>query len=474
MTEFYIYDLETWGIDPKRDRIAQFAGVRLDPELNIKEEGLTLYCQLAPDYLPDPQSMLITGITVQTCQQKGLTEHQFCQTIHQQFSQSPVCVLGYNNIRFDDEMLRYAFYRNFIEPYGREWQHGNSRWDLLDVVRACYALRPEGIEWPTKEDGSISFRLEDLTKANQLTHAKAHDAMSDVLATAAVAKLIAQQQPRLFQYLFDHRTKQALMPMIDVAGLTPLVHVSGMFPAAQGCISWVVPLAFHPTQKNAVICFNLQQDPDLLADIDVDTLRQRLYSRTDELAADELRPALKLVHLNKCPILAPAKTLSAERAEQLGIDRGACLRHLERLKQNRDLRQRLVEIYQQAQEYPSETNPDYALYQGFISAKDQQLLQDIQQAAPEQLVGLDPLFQDDRLNSLWPRFLARNYPHLLSHQQQQQWRDYCVNKLRYGEDQPPRTIDELMLMIENIMESHGDQEKVRLLMHKLYQYVTSC
>lgn len=469
MTHFYFYDLETWGADPKRDRIAQFAGQRTDLELNPVAPAASFYCQLAPDYLPDPQAVLITGIVPQLCQQKGLSEAEFTRRIAHEWLQAPeTCVVGYNNIRFDDEMMRYAFFRNFIEPYGREWQQGNSRWDLLDVVRACYALRPDGVNWPTKDDGTPSFKLEDLTKANHLSHQKAHDALSDVQATIAVAALIKQAQPRLFDYLFQHRGKQALLSLIDVAGLTPLVHVSGMFPAMQGCISWVVPLAFHPQQKNAVICVDLQQDPSIWQDTDIEQLRELMYRPKAELADDEHRPALKLIHLNKSPVLAPAKTLSAERAAELGINRAQCLKHLELLKQHGTLRQKLVAVFAEERAYGTESCAEYALYGGFIKPADQQLI--------SQLLPLDscvngptPMFQDDRLNQLWPRFKARNFYSSLDHHEQHQWLQYCRDRLQLGVDKPPRTIDDFVLQIENLLETATDTQKK--LLQQLFQFV---
>jgi exodeoxyribonuclease-1 len=163
---FLWHDYETFGVVPRRDRPAQFAGVRTDAELNEIGEPLMIYCKPAPDYLPSPESCLITGITPQLCLERGLPEHEFAARIEAACSQPGTIGVGYNTIRFDDEVTRFLFWRNLIDPYGREWQNDCGRWDLLDVVRLCYALRPEGIEWPKKEDGTQSFRLEDLARAN--------------------------------------------------------------------------------------------------------------------------------------------------------------------------------------------------------------------------------------------------------------------------------------------------------------------
>lgn len=246
---FYIHDYETFGKSPSLDRPAQFAGVRTDMDFNIIEEPLVIYCAPADDYLPEPEAVMITGITPQVARAKGVNEAEFTRQIHQAFSVAGTCILGYNNIRFDDEVSRNIFYRNFYDPYAYSWQNGNSRWDLLDVMRACYALRPDGIVWPENEDGFPSFRLEHLTRANGVEHTQAHDAMSDVYATIAMAKLVKQAQPRLFDFLLQHRNKHKLNALIDVAEMTPLVHVSGMFGAARGSTSWVSPLAWHPDSK---------------------------------------------------------------------------------------------------------------------------------------------------------------------------------------------------------------------------------
>lgn len=447
---FYFYDLETWGADTKKDRIAQYAGVRTDLNLVPLAAADMAYCQLAPDYLPAPEAALITGITPQKCQQVGLTEVAFIRQLHQHLAEPGTCVVGYNNIRFDDEMVRHTLFRNYIEPYGREWQNGNSRWDLIDVVRACYALRPDGIEWPLKEDGTPSFKLEDLCKANKIEHLHAHDARSDVYATIALAALIRTAQPKLFDYLYQHRQKQQLAALIDVAGLTPLLHVSSKFPASQGCCSWVVPVAFHPTNKNAVICLNLQQDPGFLLALDVEEIRRRLYAKAVDLAENELRPALKLVHLNKSPVLAPAKTLSAERAAELGIDRAACLRHLDIVRANHlQFSALFQEVFRQTELPESSANPDYSLYQGFLSDHDRRLLPQVHQLSPQELALTPPIFQDDRLNQLMFRFRARNFPESLSHDELAKWQRFCHDQLAFGYGNPPRTFDEFILALDN-------------------------
>jgi exodeoxyribonuclease-1 len=166
-TSFYWHDYETFGADPSRDRPVQFAGLRTDAELNVVGESLVIYSRPADDYLPHPQACLVTGISPQLALQQGVPEAEFIRQIHEELALPGTCGVGYNSLRFDDEVTRYTLYRNFYDPYAREWQNGNSRWDIIDMVRATCALRPEGIEWPLREDGLPSFRLEDLTQPGQ-------------------------------------------------------------------------------------------------------------------------------------------------------------------------------------------------------------------------------------------------------------------------------------------------------------------
>ena len=255
------YDYETTGTHPQKDRPLQFAGVRTDLNFNIIDEPISIFCKLSLDTLPHPEACLITKITPQSANEKGLIEADFVRQIHQQFSQPNTCVLGYNSIRFDDEVTRHGFYRNFYDVYEREWKNGNSRWDLLDVFRAAQALRPDGFNWVYDDERKPIFKLDKLTVANHIQHTNAHDALADVYALLSLAHLLKQAQPRLFQFLFEHRTKTQASKLLNVGSGTPLIHVSGMYPAAQNCLAIVMPLCVHPTNANEIVVYDLSVNP---------------------------------------------------------------------------------------------------------------------------------------------------------------------------------------------------------------------
>lgn len=417
---FLFHDYETFGTSPSLDRPAQFAALRTDSDFNVIGEPEVFYCKPADDYLPQPQAVLITGITPQEALAKGENEAAFARRIHALFTVPKTCVVGYNNVRFDDEVTRNIFYRNFYDPYAWSWQNHNSRWDLLDVMRACYALRPEGISWPENEDGLPSFRLEHLTRANGIEHSNAHDAMADVYATIAMAQLVKSRQPRLFEYLYTYRNKNKLATLIDVPQMKPLVHVSGMFGAWRGNTSWVAPLAWHPDNRNAVIMVDLAGDMSPLLDLTADALRDRLYTAKASLG-DLAAVPVKLVHLNKCPVLAQANTLRPEDADRLGINRQQCLDNLKLLRDNPQVRDKVVAIFADAAPFVPAENVDTQLYNGFFSDADRAAMKILLETEPRNLPALDLTFADPRIEKLLFNYRARNFPGTLDDAEQQRW-----------------------------------------------------
>ncbi|MEQ5073415.1 exodeoxyribonuclease I [Providencia alcalifaciens] len=449
---FFIHDYETFGKHPALDRPAQFAGVRTDLDFNIIGEPEVFYCKPTDDYLPQPEAVMITGITPQIAMANGVNEAEFAKRIHQAFSVPNTCIMGYNNIRFDDEVTRNIFYRNFYDPYAYSWQQGNSRWDLLDALRACFALRPEGINWPENDDGLPSLRLEHLTKANGVSHENAHDAMSDVLATINMAKLLKQAQPPMFDYFYQLRNKNKVNQLIDIVDMTPLVHVSGMFGALRSYVSLVTPLAWHPENKNAVIMCDLSGDMSPLLTLSADELRERLYTPKAELG-DDLPVPIKLVHINKCPILAPINTLRTVDAERTGLDRDLCMRNLELLRKNPDVRNKLIELFSVGQQFEESNDVDSQIYNGFFSPSDRSTMDIIRETAPQNLPALDLSFEDKRMKELFFRYKARNYPSTLSYDEQQRWlqhrRDYFTEA----------RLTDYLQQIQLLMGVHHEDEK---------------
>ena len=430
---FYWHDYETFGRWPRRDRPAQFAGVRTDAELNEIEAPLLQYCQPAPDFLPDPESCLLTGILPQTCLERGVPEHAFAADIERALAAPGTVGVGYNTIRFDDEVTRHLFWRNLIDPYAREWQNGCGRWDLLDVVRCTYALRPEGIEWPRHEDGRPSFKLEHLTAANGLAHEAAHDALSDVRATIGLARLIRARQPRLWEFCLRLHRKDAVAAEIGMGAPRPFLHVSGMYPAERGCLAVVWPLGAHPVNKNELIVWDLDADPTELFELDAATIRQRLFTKADELPEGVARLPIKTLHINKSPVvIGNLKTLAPAMAERWSLDLARAQRHAALLAAREALPRTLwAEVYARP---PAEAavDVDEDLYGGFLGQGDRRSLERLRTLGPDRLAARPPAFEDPRLEELFFRYRARNFPDSLDGDEQARWTRHCADRLHEG------------------------------------------
>ena len=423
------YDFETFGASPIWDRPSQFAGIRTDLELNIIGEPEMFYCRQADDYLPHPIACLITGLSPQVCQQKGMSEVKFIERINNLFSEPGTCAAGYNSIRFDDEVTRNTLYRNFFDPYQREWQNGNSRWDILDMMRCAYALRPDGIVWPKGDDGKVSFKLEKLSAANGIVHENAHDALSDVYATIGLAKLVKEKLPKLYEHIFQLRRKEAVAPLLDTVNKRPVLHISGMFGVDNGCAAVMIPLAADAKNKNAIMCFDLMADPTPLFELSVEEIQKRLFSTKDQLAAEGLeRLPVKSIHINKCPVVLPAKMVQPEIAEKWGFDGAIMRKHAAIIKNGVDLTQKLQAVM--TREFKPQHDPDAMLYTGgFFNQTDKSAMAQIREAHPEALDDMQFGFQDGRLEEMLFRFRARNYPETLNGDERDQWEEFRKQKL---------------------------------------------
>jgi len=452
---FLWHDYETFGTQVRRDRPAQFAAIRTDADLVEVGEPIMLYCQPANDFLPDPQSCLITGITPQLCLEKGVPEYQFAAHIEQAFSLPGTIGVGYNTIRFDDEITRFMFWRNLIDPYAREWQNNCGRWDLLDVVRTAYALRPEGIVWPAKPEGGASFKLTDLAAANGLVHEAAHDALSDVRATIALARLIRATQPRLFEFCFGLHKKDRVMAELGlpttVARARPFLHISGMFPSERGCLALMWPLAMHPVNKNELIAWDLAFDPSELASMNAADIRLRLFSKRDELPPGVTRLPLKSIHLNKSPmVMSNLKTLSLAMAERWGLQLDAQLDHALRAQALPDMSGIWPEVFKRPKDATPDVDED--LYGGFLDDADRRRLNQLRHLSSEKLVAARYAFDDPRLDELVFRYRARNFPASLTPDEAARWEAHRVARLFDGEE-GARTVEALFDEIDQLSEA---------------------
>ncbi|MBR5647687.1 exodeoxyribonuclease I [Candidatus Saccharibacteria bacterium] len=423
MKSFFFYDLETSGLNPRTDRIMQFAGQRTDMDLNPIGEPVNVLVKMTDDALPSPGAIMVTKITPQQTLADGITEAEFSKYVTEEIFTPETVAVGYNTVRFDDEFMRAVFWRNFYDPYEFEWKDGRSRWDMLDVVRLTRALRPEGINWPFTEDGKPTNRLELMTKLNGLSHEHAHDALSDVYATIAVAGLIREKQPELFKFLFSIRNKNDVKKIVNLDDKKPFVYTCGRYSAEFNKTTVAFPLTSG--RNGNVLVFDLRNNLEEL-------LQQE---------EPKFYPAVKELCLNRCPAVAPMSVLGQKNGwEKIGLSPETVQKNLEILLKHPEFAEKMRSEAEERPEFSEAEEPEAAIYDGFVNDADRVKIAAVRNADENKLADFCPDFHDPRLPELLLHYKGRNFPRALSETEAAEYEKYRRARL---EKQAPRFIAEL-------------------------------
>lgn len=454
---FLWHDYETFGADPRRDRPCQFAAIRTDSGLETVGEPVVWYCRPTSDMLPSPDACLITGITPQLADERGIPEYEFANRIFELMSEPGTCSVGYNNFRFDDEVSRFLFWRNFVDPYAREYKNGNSRFDVIDLLRMTRALRPEGIEWPLNDDGVPSFRLEDIARANGLDTENAHDALADVENTLALARLVRRHQPKLWRWALGLRARHRVEQLVEQR--TVLLHASSRYPAARACLAPVVPLFRHPRIKSQWLVWNLREDPEAFLEFDADTLADLQWTASADLPEGHRRLPVKWIRTNRCPMLSPIGVLDEAAAERTGIDPGRAAERADRIGRAGEFVQRLTGVFSTPHDGQA-SDAETALYDGFVPDSDRRIAERIRGQSPAEAAGLldagSGVFSDERLDELLLHYVGRHAGNRLTAEQRAAWRAYRRRRLLDDPDLAPLRLPEYRERIEALQRARPD------------------
>lgn len=465
---FYFFDVETSGFRPRDDRIMQFAGQRTDMDLNPKGEPDNLLIKLTSDVLPQPDAVLVHGITPQKTLAEGISEADFARYLTSQVSVPDTILVGYNNIRFDNEFIRFILWRNFYDAYEWSYKDNRSIWDLLDVTRMTRALRPEGVKWPFAPDGKPSNKLEDLSKVNKLDHADAHDALSDVNASIALARLLKSKQPKLFDYLLAHRGKNKVAPLVTAG--RPIVYTSGRYPSEFNKTTVAVIVA-QKDDKSGALMYDLRVDPDAFTDLSAAELAKRWAARGEDVPYFPV----KSMGFNRCPAIAPVEVLARDDGyEKLGLRKEAVKKHLEKLQKAKGFGGKLQQALElmwpkrQAGLVANVQKVDGSLYEGFVPNDDRSKMSVVRAASPEKMSDLKLDFKDERLKLLLPIYKARNYPKTLNDQERTEWEAFRQTKVVNS-----GVADNFFKRLEELAKTPGLDGEKKYLLEELNLYAQS-
>lgn len=407
----------------------QFAGQRTDANLQPIGDPINVLVKLSDDILPDPYAITVTGITPQQTLSDGLSEPEFAKLLSDDVFTPNTVTLGYNSIRFDDEFIRHTLWRNFYDPYEWAWSDGRSRWDMLDVVRLTRALRPDGLRWPVDENGKAVNKLELLAKENNLDHFKAHDALSDVEALIALTRLLKEKQPKLFQYLFEHRAKGEVAKLVNLERPEPFVYASGRYGAAHQFTTVAYPLA-SGTKPGSVLVYDLRYDPSTFLGATPQALASVLFAEREVRAQEGFVPLpVKELVYTKTPAVAPLGVLDAASQDRLKLPLEQIEAHLKILRAHPAFAEAVRTAMEMREPYAPSSDVEGQLYDGFVPDADKIHSAAIRNASSNELADFHPAFHDDRLRELLQRYKARWFSRTLSEDEQRAWEAYRARKL---------------------------------------------
>jgi len=449
---FFFYDLETSGLNPRQDRIMQFAGRRTDMNLEPVGEPYNLLVTLNDDTLPSPDALMVTGITPQKTVEEGYTEAQFARMLSEEIFTPETIAVGFNNIRFDDEFIRHLLWRNFHDPYEWSWKDGRSRWDLLDVVRLTRALRPEGINWPLDDKGDPSNRLELITSANGIAHENAHDALADVTALIAVTKLIKQKQPQLYDYLLKMRDKKVVQQLVNVDDKKPFVYASGRYDKEFAKTTVAFPLT--TSRNGGVVVYDLRYDPMPFVDLSVEELAKKIFVSWEERQAEDfIKLPVKELQYNRCPAVAPLGVLEqGDGWQKISLDLATVQKHQNILLDNPDFAEKLRSIFENKPAFKKLPDPEAQLYDGFLNDRDRLRVEAVRNADERELADFHPEFQDERLAPLLLHYKARNFPRSLSEDDLAQWETWRAQHLQ-------AQLPQFMVFLQRLAPTATDEQQ---------------
>jgi exodeoxyribonuclease-1 len=299
----------------------------------------------------------------------------------------------------------------------------------------------------------------------------AHDALSDVNATIALARLIKSRQPKLYDWALGLRDQKIAMKLLDPVDAQPVLHTSSRIPAARGCTTLELPLAIMPDRPKSVVVFDLMGDPDELINGSAEDIADRVFTPAADMPEGISRLPLKLVHSNHVPMLAPAATLKDTDPARIGLDPELCLRHASQIRSHLPaIRAKVIEVFSRRFDDDSEgssqtTDPDLMLYTGgFLSNHDRFLLGKVLEVPANKLPGHSWSFNDARLHTMVFRYRARNFPETLSLRETEAWeKDKCQRLFQPDDPRQLAYPDYLQLLQQGRQEHAGEARAMRIL-----------
>jgi exodeoxyribonuclease I len=389
---FVFFDTETTGLKHGFDQIVHFAAIRTDTNLD-EIDRFQVRSRLLPQVVPHPNALCTNGLPISRLLDEALPSHyHMIRNIRDRLlGWSPSIFVGFNSIRFDEEMLRHALFQNLYPAYLTS-NHGNSRSDVLGLVMAAATLSPTCLSVPRGPEGRAVYRLEGLAAAYGLGHASAHDAMSDASATLDLCRLVRDRSSELWQRFVRFSKKATVAEFVDSEDGFFLTE----FFANEPYHAPVVCLGRDPGQPNGRLCLRLDGDLDRL-----------VRMSEEELSAElSVKPSpVRRLRVNTAPILTPLYDAPDQMLN--GADPETIEDAARALRGDSALCARIVAAYVSGREpFPRSPNVEGRLYEdGFPGSDDEYRMAAFHDASWPDALSIVQTFDDERLRTFGLRLV---------------------------------------------------------------------
>ena len=446
---YIFYDTETSGKLTAFDQILQFAAIKTDAELNVVDT-FNVRCRLLPYIVPSPGALLVTGATVTAITTCPLSHFEMMRLVHakmHRWSQGGAIFIGWNSMKFDETLLRQAYYQTLLPVYQTN-TNGNGRADMMRMAQVVSACAPNILAIPLQADGKRTFKLGLIAAANNIALEHAHDALADTIAVLGVAKLLKQRTPALWDALMANARKSGPSRLVQNESALLLSEYYG------NPFNFVVaPIATNASNANEWALFDLQFDPALYLDASDADLREAIDGTIKVIRRVSINAQPGLLQLDHAPddVRGGRQSLETYQARAQAI------------RENAEFRRRISRLL--AARYEDQAEPAYVeqrIYSGFPSNADQTRMHTFHSQGWEDRIGTIQEMEDERYSKIGLRIIATECPDLLTDAQRRHWESWRRTRFLTNEKVPWMTVVSALAELAEVSQDATPAQKAQL------------
>ena len=453
MANLVFYDFETCSSNVSYGQIIQAAAVLVNDDFQELDryEGR---CKLSPGIIPEAMALIVNKTTPKILKETNLSHYQMVRQMMEKFNKWKNSIfIGYNSINFDEEFLRRTLFKNLDYPY-LTVTNGNERADLFGLARASHLYYPNCIKTPISDKNNPVFKLDKLAPMNGIKHNDAHSAISDVLATVELAKLLSKTAPNVWKASLMTTNKDKTLQIIknELMFCTDFFYYGKSFP-------YVLTFVCEHPQWGYPMCFDLKLDPKYYFNLSTDQLKKEL-KKTPKV--------IRTIKHKKHPIIMNASYgMNFDHYKELGpkLKERANL-----IRENKDFASRvslvLDEEAREKKDLDSQEDvyAEESIYKKFTTKEDNAIMPSFHKADWKEKFLVLQKFKDERLRYFGKKILYEESPESLPKEEYQAIhkevaaRVLSTNKERWNTI--PRTMSEIDTLRNKFKE---DKDKLEAL-----------